>query len=76
MRVVVTDYDGTLCQERRVDDRVLAAVRRWRDAGNALAIATGRDSSTLLPEISARGVDCDFIICLNGATLHDPRGDF
>ena len=70
-RVAVTDYDGTLCLEGCVGDDTIAAIERWREAGNAFGIATGRDLSLITHETNRRGIPFDFLICANGAAIYD-----
>lgn len=80
--MLVTDLDGTLVRGRHVDPADVEALRRWREAGHLLVIATGR--SVMLARLAARdameaagGVfDCDYdyVICASGTTLLDRIG--
>lgn len=68
MKLLVSDYDGTL---DRCDAGVLAedieAIKKWRDAGNLFAIATGR----FLGDIQdiARKIGVDYLICCGGGDI-------
>lgn len=72
MKVVVSDYDGTLkIFQQPMDMRVVEAIRRWRAAGNRFGIASGRDRLMMLHEIRTHGIPFDFLILANGATIYD-----
>lgn len=72
MRVVISDYDGTLkIFQKPMDPGVVDAIRRWRDAGNAFGIASGRDLRMMLNEIQTHGIAFDFLVLTNGAALYD-----
>ena len=70
-RVAVTDYDGTLCLEGCVGDDTIAAIERWRRAGNVFGIATGRDLSLITHATNRWDIPFDFLICANGAAIYD-----
>lgn len=75
MRIAVSDYDDTLrLQGREMDPRNADAIRRWRERGNRFGVATGRDRHMILHELDAHGIDCDFLICLNGGLLYGKDG--
>lgn len=71
MRVAATDYDGTLCMQRRVPPEALEAIAVWRNMGNMFGIVTGRDLSMLLPEVRQWGIPFDYLICCSGAVSYD-----
>lgn len=72
MRILVSDYDGTLTSSWLVlRGDIVSAIRKWRDAGNLFGIATGRDFSMTISETERWGIPFDFLICINGATIHD-----
>lgn len=74
-RLIVTDLDGTLLDASgvKVSDRNMAALRRARDAGVPVVIATGRPIWWLTPVIEAgfTGV----AVCMNGAIVYDVGAD-
>lgn len=71
MRIAVSDYDGTICTRGELMGEIVAAVWKWREAGNRFGIATGRDLPMTLHETKRRGIPVDFLICINGATIYD-----
>lgn len=79
-RLLATDLDGTLVRRRTVTRQDAEAVIRWREAGNLLAIATGRSVSLARLALSdaseAAGVPvrADYVVCASGTTLLDGAG--
>ena len=71
MRVAATDYDGTLCIDHVVAEETLAAITRWRAAGNVFGIVTGRDLSMVVHEVDRWKIPVDFLVCCNGAVVYD-----
>lgn len=78
--LLVTDLDGMLVRERDVDPRDARALLRWQEAGNLLAVATGRSvtlarlavaDASAAAEVALRP---DFVICASGTTLLDADG--
>ena len=68
MKIIASDYDGTL-NYKGIDDQKRDAVKRWREQGNLFALVTGRDR-TFCPEMheeSKMEIDC-YLAC-NGAVL-------
>jgi HAD superfamily hydrolase (TIGR01484 family) len=68
---LATDFDGTLATNGRVDEATLAALKRLRESGRKLVLATGReldDLSQVFPEIDL--FDC--VVAENGALLYFP----
>lgn len=71
MKIIASDYDGTLYANGELLGDVVGAVTKWRNAGNLFGIATGRDFSMTTPEIERWGIPVDFIVCINGAAIYD-----
>lgn len=75
MRILVSDYDGTLTSSWLVlRGDIVSTISGWRNAGNLFGIATGRDFSMTVSETERWGIPFDFLICINGATIHDGNG--
>ncbi len=71
IQVLVTDYDGTLAENGRVDASTLAALQRLRDGGRRLVLATGR----ILTDLESVFEDLalfDRVVAENGAVLLNP----
>ena len=44
MKIIASDYDGTINYQGRVSEEDKAAIRKFRQAGNKFGIVTGRDA--------------------------------
>ncbi len=71
LRIAASDYDGTLCTRRKLMGDVVPAIKRWRAGGNIFGLVTGRDLPMILAETEKRGIEYDFIVCINGAAVYD-----
>lgn len=72
LRVLATDFDGTLAHNGTVSGTTLAAVGRLRRAGFRLILVTGRelnDLQAIFPELAL----FDLAVMENGAVLFDPK---
>ncbi|MBR7101750.1 MAG: HAD hydrolase family protein, partial [Clostridia bacterium] len=43
MKIIATDFDGTLSYNGKISEEDKAAIKRFRDAGNKFGVVTGRD---------------------------------
>ena len=71
IRVLATDYDGTLATDGAVDAPTWAAVDRWRSAGRRVVLVTGREYDELqavCPDLRR----FDRVVAENGGWLADP----
>ncbi len=71
LRVLASDFDGTLAKDGEVAPECGAALRRWKAAGGRLLLITGReldDLVTVYPDLSL----WDLAVVENGAVLLDP----
>jgi HAD superfamily hydrolase (TIGR01484 family) len=69
--VLVCDYDGTLASGGRVDEEVIAALKRVRSSGRKLLLVTGRhldDLMRVFPHLDL----FDRVVAENGALLYRP----
>jgi hydroxymethylpyrimidine pyrophosphatase-like HAD family hydrolase len=70
--LVALDVDGTLLDfDGTLSPAVVDAVRRTRDSGVHVVIATGRSMHATLPVCDALGLDSGFAVCSNGAVVVD-----
>jgi Cof subfamily protein (haloacid dehalogenase superfamily) len=75
IRLVVLDIDGTLLDdEKRIPERNLDALRRAREVGILIAIASGRMLPTIEPIEARLGIDT-VIISYNGGKVVGPRAE-
>ncbi|TXJ40411.1 HAD-IIB family hydrolase [Brachyspira pilosicoli] len=71
MKLFVSDYDMTLFINYIVDDKVINAIKKWREKGNIFAIATGRNKFSILEQTDNNNIEFDYIIANNGALIID-----
>lgn len=69
MKVLASDYDGTLCIDHVVSKENIQAIQKFRQAGNMFGIVTGRSVESLVKELDKYQITCDFIITNNGGVL-------
>ncbi|MEU8702249.1 HAD hydrolase family protein [Streptomyces sp. NPDC048680] len=70
---IVTDLDGTLVDRNLgMVPRSVEALRRYRECGGTVVIATGRNEESATPYHRELGLDTPMILC-NGARITDPR---
>ncbi len=76
MRLLACDFDGTVYRRHTIDGLDIAAVKAFRAAGNVFGIVTGRGAMTLMRELVRHPLECDFLLCNNGALLMDGQGRY
>lgn len=70
MKIIASDYDGTL-NHGGIDDKKRAAVAAWQRAGNLFVVVTGRDKF-FCPEMKEKsGIEMDYYLACNGAMILD-----
>ncbi|MCI8400996.1 MAG: HAD hydrolase family protein [Lachnospiraceae bacterium] len=69
MKILGSDYDGTLKQEGSVTEEDLLAIRKFRAEGNRFGIITGRSVSMIRYELEAWKIPVDFLVCSNGGVI-------
>jgi len=68
MKLIASDFDQTFTGNFLSEN--IAAVKRWREAGNLFGIATGRFPDNVDHIYAACG-GCDYIVCATGAVVYD-----
>jgi Cof subfamily protein (haloacid dehalogenase superfamily) len=73
--LIALDVDGTVLREDgSLSPDVTAQVKRVRDLGNEVTLATGRSVAMTLPILDRLGIAPRFVVCSNGAiTLERDR---
>lgn len=71
MKIVASDYDGTLRIAQFVDKKDLDEISAFRKAGNMFGIVTGRSMESIKTEIEVNGIAFDFIVANNGGVIYD-----
>lgn len=76
MKIIASDFDGTINYHGKISDEDKAAIRRFRQAGNKFGIVTGRDAELSQWIRQEHGFEFDFIISCTGACIRDGEGNF
>ena len=74
MKILASDYDGTF-NEGGVGEEKKAALNCWREAGNLFGIVSGRGIGNILDLAAEDGIECDFLIGDNGASVAKGNGE-
>lgn len=75
MKLLATDYDGTLKFGDSVLEQDVEAIRKWREAGNLFAIVTGRSKESITRELNENGIEVDYFVTNNGGMVFDAKGE-
>lgn len=73
MKVLASDFDGTLSQNGFYDEK-REAIKRWRSKGNVLAIVSGRCAENLITLPIEHSFECDYLLAHNGAVVMKTDG--
>lgn len=74
MKIIASDYDGTL-NHGGIDDKKRAAIDKWRDAGNIFAIVSGRGPEDALKIQEKDKLKIDYFVAANGAIILNSVGE-
>ena len=72
MKLLVTDFDGTLYTDDY--NKNIEALNKFKQKGNKIVIATGRYLSSLKEDLDKR-IDYDYLICTDGSIIYDNNDD-
>ena len=70
--VLISDYDGTLASNGKVDEAAIAALERVRVSGRRAILATGRRLEELFAVFPRLDL-FDYVVAENGALVYSPR---
>jgi Cof subfamily protein (haloacid dehalogenase superfamily) len=74
--LIALDIDGTVLHEDgALGDQVVAQVRRVRDLGHEVMLATGRSVAMTLPVLDRLDIAPDYLVCSNGAITLERDAD-
>lgn len=68
MKIIASDYDGTL-NHGGIDNEKRDAIKRWRRAGNLFGLVSGRGAESLLAIPQKENFEYDFLLASNGAVI-------
>lgn len=74
MKIIASDYDGTL-NHGGIDDKKRDAIKKWRKAGNLFGLVSGRGAADVVGIPHRDNFECDFLIGCNGAVIISPDGN-
>ena len=74
MKIIASDYDGTL-NHNGIDKEKIEAISNWRKAGNIFSIISGRGAPDLVKLYNKQSFECDYLIADNGAVIMKPNGE-
>lgn len=74
MKIIATDYDGTL-NHKGIDDKKRNAISQWRKKGNIFSVISGRGAPDLIWIYEKDKFECDYLIADNGAVIMKPDGE-
>ena len=74
MKIIASDYDGTL-NHNGINDIKRKAISEWRKKGNLFGIVSGRGYESLVDVIKDKNFEYDFLLCCNGAVVCNKGGD-
>lgn len=70
MKVIGSDFDGTITTNKVILDETRKQIKRFRDNGNVFIIVTGRSPKKFKDGIKKYNIDFfDYVICANGAVI-------
>ncbi len=75
MKIIASDFDGTLVHHGVISDEDRAAINRFRAEGNIFLVITGRGYPSIEREMKSRSMEYDYLIAHNGCTIYDRYGD-
>jgi hydroxymethylpyrimidine pyrophosphatase-like HAD family hydrolase len=71
-RLIASDFDGTLTTDHYLNEKVQAALRRWKDAGYSLVLITGRTLGKVMQQVIEHDL-FDMLVLENGGLIVDPK---
>ncbi|MBQ7983262.1 MAG: HAD hydrolase family protein [Clostridia bacterium] len=74
MKLIASDFDGTLYRNRIITDRDRSAIAEWQARGNLFGIVTGRGAG-IIETAAEHGITLDYAITENGAVVLDRDGN-
>ena len=75
MKIIASDFDGTLLRNGLISSEDINAIVRWRKTGNLFGLVTGRNSGSANHELISRGIEYDFLICNNGSAIYNSKNE-
>lgn len=74
MKLLATDFDGTLKYASRIMDEDLEKIKEWKQAGNLFVICTGRSFESISQQQQEYNLPVDYFVTNNGGMVFDKNG--
>lgn len=74
MKLLATDYDGTLKYAKHIMPEDLQAIQDWKKAGNLFVLCTGRSMESIEAQAKQYDLPADYYITNNGGMVFDREG--
>lgn len=71
MKLIASDFDGTITRNGGILNDDIEAIKRWRKAGNLFGLVSGRVLFGIEYEAERHGIPCDFIVGASGGQAED-----
>ena len=75
MKILASDYDGTLNVLGVVSKENLEAIAAWRAAGNLFGVVSGRNLGSIKKFLDKDNVPYDYMVGCNGSVMTDAEGN-
>ena len=75
MKILASDYDGTLNVHGVVSKENIEAINAWRAAGNLFGLVSGRNLGSIKRFLDRDSVPYDFMVGCNGSVITDTDGN-
>lgn len=75
MKILASDYDGTLKYKEHITAEDIEAIKKWKAEGNLFVIDTGRSMESILEEAGKYNLPVDFYITNNDGMVFDKEGN-
>ncbi|MGB4984467.1 MAG: HAD-IIB family hydrolase [Erysipelotrichaceae bacterium] len=71
MKLLCSDYDGTIRFNDGIKDNDVEAINRFIEQGNAFCVVSGRSLRSLLLELPQYNISCPYLVGNNGGIIID-----
>lgn len=68
-KIIISDFDDTIYVNQKIEKEIVELVRKFREEGNLLIIATGSSYPSLISKIGNSGLEYDYLICDHGCNI-------
>ena len=75
MKLLVTDYDGTLLINDDDLRKNIIYLKKWQQDGNLIMISTGRSYSSIKNQVDLYKIPYDYLSCADGSIIYDKNNN-